>query len=134
MIVKQFDELHKLEYKPVVDRLVETIERTLPDSIDDCGIGCIVDFNERFDNSLIISLYVRVYSDSRKIRREFCISIHLNHFRLEDESYAEFLERELVADLANVILHIIRFIKTGVIEMEEIEGCKCLTGGLKHLI
>lgn len=63
MTVRQFDELHKLEYKPVVDRLIETIERTLPDSIDDCGIGCIVNFNERFDNSLIISLYVQVYSD-----------------------------------------------------------------------
>lgn len=66
MTVRQFDELHKLEYKLVVDRLVETIERTLPDSIDDCGIGCIVDCNERFDNSLIVSLYVQVYSDSRK--------------------------------------------------------------------
>ena len=44
MTVRQFDELHKLEYKPVVDRLVETIERTLPNSIDDCGIGCIFTF------------------------------------------------------------------------------------------
>lgn len=134
MTVRQFDELHKLEFKPVVDRLIETIERTLPDSIDDCGTGCVVDFNEKFDNSLIITLYIQVYSDSRKIRREFCISIHLNSFRLEDESYVEFTERQLVAELANIILHIIRFIKTGVIEMEEIEGCKCLTGGLKHLI
>lgn len=134
MTVRQFDKLHKLEYKSIVDRLVEIIEKTLPDSIDDCGIGCIIDFNEEFDNSLIMTLYVRAYSDSRKIRREFCISIHLNNFRLEDESYAEFLERELVTDLANVILHIIRFIKTGVIEMEEIEGYKCLTGGLKRLI
>lgn len=134
MTVRQFDELHKLEYKPMVDRLVETIEKTLPDSIDDCDISCIVDFNEKFDNSLIISLYVRVYSGLRKIKKEFCISIHLDSLKIEDKSYAEFIERQLVADLANVILHIIRFIKTGVIEMEEIEGCKCLTGGLKHLI
>ena len=134
MTVRQFDEIHKLEYKPAVDRLVEIIEKTLPDSIDDCGIGCIIDFNEKFDNSLIISLYVQVYSGSRKNRREFCIPIRLDSFRLEDDSYTKFLEKELVTDLANVILHIIRFIKTGVIEMEEIEGCKCLTGGLKHLI
>lgn len=134
MTVRQFDELHRLEYKPVVDRLIETIERTLPDSIDDCSIGCIVDFNERFDNLLIINLYVRVCVESRKIKKEFCISIYLDSLRIEDETYAEFMEKQLVTDLANVILHIIRFIKTGVIEMEEIEGCKHLTGGLKHLI
>lgn len=134
MTARQFDELHKLEYKPVVDRLIETIGKTLPDSIDDCTISCIIDFYEEFDNSLAINLYVRVYSGLRKIKKEFCISIHLDSLRIEDESYAEFTERQLVADLANVILHIICFIKTGVIEMEEIEGYKCLTGGLKRLI
>ena len=60
--------------------------------------------------------------------RRFALSYYIESYRVEDEAYAKFLQRQLVSDLANIILHIVRFAKTGEIETDE------TTGELKHLL
>lgn len=135
MKLKEINELQDQRYKPVVDMLAKTVEDTLPDQIDELGLWSIIDFYEDFPDSLRIQLYVNASgkicnSEGMWVRdkQRFALSIYIESYRTEDEAYAKFLQRQLVSDLANIILHIIRFAKTGEIETDK------TTGGLKHLL
>ena len=44
------------------------------------------------------------------------------HSPSEGEAYAKFLQKQLVSDLATIILHIVRFAKTGEVETDETTG------------
>lgn len=135
MKLKKINELKDRRYKPIVDILANTVEDTLPDTIDELGLWSIIDFYEDFPDSLRILLHVNA---SGKIcnaegrwtqdKRRFALSLYIESRRVEDEAYAEFLQKQLVSDLANIILHIVRFAKTGVVETEE------TTGVLKYLL
>lgn len=135
MKLKEINELQDQHYKPIVDMLAKTVEDTLPDQIDELGLWSIIDFYEDFPDSLRIQLYVNASgkicnSEGMWVRdkQRFALSICIESYRTENEAYAKFLQRQLVSDLANIILHIIRFAKTGEIETDK------TTGGLKHLL
>ena len=135
MKLKEINELKDQRYKSIVDVLAKIVEDTLPDTINELGLWSIIDFYEDFPDSLRILLYVNA---SGKIcdtkgrwvqdKRRFALSLYIDSYRVEDEAYAKFLQKQLVSDLANIILHIVRFAKTGEIETDE------TTGGLKYLL
>lgn len=135
MKLKKINELKDRRYKPIVDILAKTVEDTLPDTIDELRLWSIIDFYEDYPDSLRILLYVNASgkicdTEGRWVqdKRRFALSLYIESYRAEDEAYAKFLQRQLVSDLANIILHIVRFAKTGEIETDE------TTGGLKHLL
>ena len=135
MKLKTINVLQNQHYKPIVDILAKTVEDTLPDTIDTINLWSLIDFYEDFPDSLRILLYVHA---SGKIpveegvylqdKQRFALSIYIRSYEADNESYAEFLQRQLVSDLANIVLHIIRWGKTGNIETDSV------TGGLKHLL
>ena len=135
MKLKEINELKDQRYKSIVDVLAKIVEDTLPDTINELGLWSIIDFYEDFPDSLRILLYVNA---SGKIcdtkgrwvqdKRRFALSLYIDSYRVEYEAYAKFLQKQLVSDLANIILHIVRFAKTGEIETDE------TTGGLKYLL
>lgn len=136
MIVKQITELPIIEYKPVVDELVRTVEATLPDSINGMKIYTFVDFYTGIidHNHLIVKFYIHIEGEipdfegvKRFVKQRFCVDVNVESFRLDDNNYIEFEKKNLTSILANVIIHIVRFTKTGEVEVDE------TTGGLKHL-
>lgn len=135
MKLKKINELKDQRYKPIVDILAKTVEDTLPDTINELGLWSIIDFYEDFPDSLRILLYVNASGKICDIegrwvqdKRRFALSLYIESYRVEDEAYAKFLQKQLVSDLANIILHIVRFAKTGEVETDE------TTGVLKHLL
>ena len=136
MIVKQIIELPVVEYKPVVDELVRTVEATLPDSINGMKIYTLIDFYTGITdlNHLIVKFYIHIEGKipncegvEHLVKQRFCVDVDVESFRLDDNNYIEFEKKNLTSILANVIIHMVRFTKTGEVEVNE------TTGGLKYL-
>lgn len=137
MIVKQITELPIIEYKPVVDELVRTVEATLPDSINEMKIYTFIDFYTGIidPNYLIVKFYIHIEGKipdcegvKHLVKQRFCVNVNIENFRVDDNNYIEFEKKNLTSILANVIIHIVRFTKTGEVEVDK------TTGGLKNLL
>ena len=129
MTVRKINDLHRLEYKSAVDEMVRTAENTLPDSIERFAIFSFVDFQEAYANWISVGFFIHVEGmipntdgTYKLVKQRFGFNVTLDEFRLNDESYIEFVKNTMVSDLADIILHIIRFIKTGEIGKDEITG------------
>lgn len=140
MIVREITSLPKPIYKPMVDMMIRTAEDMIPDSIDKLNFSTLVDFNvlnsNRSYEQLAVILHIHVvgcipdpdgvFRDV--IQQRFAFSTFIEGFRIDDKTYSEFIKRSMTHDVANLLMNIIHFAKTGEILKDE------STGGLKQLI
>ena len=140
MIVREITSLPDPIYKPMVDMMIHTAEEIIPDSIDKLNFSTLVDFNVLNSNSsykqLAVILHIHavgcipdpdgVFRDV--IQQRFAFSTTIEASRIDDALYSAFIKRAMTYDIANLLMNIIHFAKTGEILKDE------STGGLKQLI
>ena len=131
------------KYKPICDIFVHTIEDMLPDSIDELKLSAVVNFDycepydpDRLYESLKLQTYISVTGVIRNsegdpweiAKRRFGYTTRIESAFLDSPDYVEDSNHSMKRDLANIILNIIKFSKTGEIVKDD------ATGGLVNII
>lgn len=138
MTVKTITQLRDPKYKPIVDIIVEAIEDTVPDSIDELKLSTLIDFYpEKHDpegryDALKVCIYIGVTGwlhNSRGIpweiaSRRIGYSLRIESAFLDSPEYPESIRHTAIQELADILLNIIKFSKTG--EMANTDDMRAL--------